>query len=299
VSGLPAVPVPWRRALGLVAGLAVVLGGAGDSVGPIDTARAPTVAVALADAPHAAPATTIGGPAPVAPPDAATAVPAAPAGLPTIGYGPAPAGFPADPQPASTVPLTTGAHPTRPVAAYDAPGGRALAYLAPSISGVPLTVPVVMRRQDWTAVLLPSANRRLAWLPPGGWASVSLPDQIVVDRGTNLVTWYHGGTVAGRWTAALGSVRTPTPLGRSFVLGRTPPSGRVYAGVDVLVLGSIPDDPSAVPTGLRGAHIGIHAWYDPSVFGRDVSNGCIRMPRAAQQVLVGHVVAGTEVVVLD
>jgi L,D-transpeptidase catalytic domain len=198
----------------------------------------------------------------------------------------------------STAPLTEGVRPTGLLAAYDAPGGRALAYLGPTVGGVPLTVPVVGRRDGWTAVLLPSANRRLAWLPPTGWTSTRLTDQVVVNRGTHEVSWYRNGALAGRWTAALGNGRTPTPLGRTFILGRTRSGGRVYAGVDILALGAIPDNPYAVPTGLRGAHIGIHAWYDPAAFGRSVSNGCIRMPRAAQQELVGSLAAGTEVVVL-
>jgi lipoprotein-anchoring transpeptidase ErfK/SrfK len=54
-----------------------------------------------------------------------------------------------------------------------------------------------------------------------------------------------------------------------------------------------------VAPGLRDAHTGIHAWYRPSVFGRSVSNGCIRMPRAAQETLLNHIAPGTTLVVRD
>ena len=56
--------------------------------------------------------------------------------------------------------------------------------------------------------------------------------------------------------------------------------------------------------GLRdraGLDAAIAAQHDPrsSVFGRSISNGCIRMPKAAQKDLLAHIHAGTPVVVID
>jgi hypothetical protein len=50
-----------------------------------------------------------------------------------------------------------------------APGGRPRAWLPRSISGLPITVPIVERRPGWVAVLLPSINRRVGWLTTAGW----------------------------------------------------------------------------------------------------------------------------------
>lgn len=235
------------------------------------------------------------------PPPAAPAPPpqAAPVGLPVIGYSAAPAGFPPDPEPLSTVPLTEAAQPIEKIVAYDAPGGKPRAYLAPTISGVPLIMPIVARQAGWVAVLLPSANRAIAWITTQGWATVALRDQLVVRRGTHQLVWYRDGAPYQTWTVALGSRRTPTPLGRTFVLGRSRAAGEGYAGVDVLALGNLPDDPSKVATGLKGAHIGIHAWYRSDVFGKSISNGCIRLPKAAQEMLLSQIGAGSEVVVTD
>ena len=98
-----------------------------------------------------------------------TTTPASPAAnLRVIDYTRAPTGFPADPEPASTAQLTEGAHPTKKIVAYDAPGGQPRAYLAPTINGVQLTMPIVERSSGWIAVLLPSANRTIAWLAPAG-----------------------------------------------------------------------------------------------------------------------------------
>jgi lipoprotein-anchoring transpeptidase ErfK/SrfK len=245
-------------------------------------------------------ASTSPSPSPSASPTpSAIPVPPAPARLPVLDYFKRPSkGFPADAEPASTTPLTRALRPTQKLAVYDAPGGKALAYAAPTISGVPLVMPIVAQTQGWRSVLLPSVNRTVGWVPPTGWTGVELHDQIVVHLKTHQVVWLRDGQVRRTWTAALGTSRTPTPRGRTFVLARTPGHGRVYAGVDILALGGVPDHPEAVAAGLSDAHTGIHAWYDSSVFGKNVSNGCIRLPKAAQRQLVA-VAPGTEVLVTD
>ena len=82
------------------------------------------------------------------------------------------------------------------------------------------------------------------------------PDRVLALA---AVSWYRDGRLVHTWTVGLGIARTPDALGRTYVIARTTLPGRVYAGVDVLTLGAIPDDPSVVPVGLRGAYIGIHA----------------------------------------
>ncbi|MFI7212791.1 L,D-transpeptidase family protein [Micromonospora maritima] len=262
-------------------------------VGRALTATAPT-APTVAAPPTTPPASASPSPRESVPPAAP-----APADLPVVTYDPAPPGFPADPAPADIGPLSEGLRPDRNVAAYDAPGERPLAFLAPTISGVRLTVPIVERRAGWTAVLLPSANRTVAWLPSGGWTTVALRDQIVVERRTHRLTWNRDGRAVRSWPVSLGMSGQLTPLGRTFVLGRTPPPQDVYGGVDIFALGAIPDDPDAVPTGLRGAHIGLHSWYNDDTLGRNVTNGCIRLTRSAQRQLLAELEPGTSLVVVD
>lgn len=225
--------------------------------------------------------------------------PAPPSGLPVIDYGPAPRGFPADPDPLSTTRLSEGLHPITRVAAYDAPGGRPKAFVAPTISGVRLTMPIVERRAGWAAVLLPSVNRTIGWLPPGGWETERLRDLIVVVRGTHKLVWLRDDAVVRSWSVTLGTSATPTPLGRTFVLGRSSLPGAVYADTDVFALGSVPDQPDAIPAGLRGAHIGLHTWYHDRALGENDSDGCIRLTRSGQRQLLAELVPGTEVVVVD
>lgn len=254
-------------------------------VGPRAAASPPTDPPAGVTAPTRAPA----------PPPAA----AAPADLPVIDYWSVPAGFPADPGSRSTGAVTESLHPAGPLAAYDAPGGRPRAFLPATIGGVPVIVPIVARRTGWVAVLLPSVNRRTAWLPARGWSGRPLRDQLVVRRRTHRLTWFRDGVRRQSWTVSVGAASTPTPLGRTFVLGTTTPKGAVYAGLDALVLGSVPDERRSVAAGLRGAHTGIHSWYRADAFGRSVSNGCIRVPRAAQRTLLKNIASGTTVIVTD
>ncbi|MEV4498448.1 L,D-transpeptidase [Micromonospora arborensis] len=223
----------------------------------------------------------------------------APAGLPVVDYDPAPGGFPVDPASMDTTPLAEGAHPKKRIAAYDAPGGRPRAFIEPTISGVDLTMPIADRRAGWTAVLLPSANRRLAWLPPGGFDTVPLRDQIVVERKVHRLTWYRAGKAVRSWEVSLGQSGQDTPLGRTFILGRTPPPEEVYGGVDVYALGAVPDDPESVPDSLRGAHIGVHTWHNDDDLGENTTNGCIRLTRSGQRELLAEVRPGSSVVVVD
>lgn len=260
-----------------------------DVPGPRRTADGP-----LTDPDHPTPQATA---TPTAEPTLAAEPPRA--DLPVVDYGPAPPGFPRDPAPMSAVRLGEGLRPIRQVAAYDAPGGRPRAFLAPTISGVEVTMPIVDRRAGWAAVLLPSANRTIAWIPPGPWTTSVLRDLVVVVRRTHRLHWYRDDRLVRSWPVTLGEPATPTPLGRTFILGRSTLPGRVYADTEVFALGAVPDDPDSVPAALRGAHIGLHTWHHDNELGRNTTNGCIRLTRKGQELLLAEVRPGTEVLVLD
>ncbi|PZF91624.1 L,D-transpeptidase [Micromonospora deserti] len=285
----------WLAAVGVPVLLAAA-GVTGWALTPDPTPAPVNQADQAAVAPSELPEPTTAAPTPE---EAVPVAAPAPDHLPVVDYDAAPAGFPADPDPMDTTPLTEGLHPTRRIAAYTAPGGKPVAFLEPTIRGVELTMPIAQRRAGWTAVLLPSANRRLAWLPPGGFTTVPLRDQIVVERRAHRLTWYRAGRAVRSWEVSLGQRGQETPLGRTFILGRTPPPESVYGGVDIFALGAVPDDPDSVPAGLRGAHIGLHSWYHDGELGENTTNGCIRLTRSGQRELLAKVRTGTEVVVVD
>ena len=246
------------------------------------------------------PTTSAPAPSPSPTPEPVPPAAPAPANLPVVDYGPAPRGFPADSTPAATEHLAKGLHPTSKTAGYDAPGGKPIAFLTPTIKGVTVTMPIVERKVGWTAVLLPSANRTVAWVPPSNsWQEIDLHDQLIVVRKTHKLIWLRDGNLVQSWPVSLGLPKSPTPLGRTFVLGRSTLRGRVYGGLDVLALGGVPDNPNSVPTGLRGAHIGIHTWYHDRELNKNTTDGCVRLTRSGHQRLLGEIAPGTSVVVID
>jgi hypothetical protein len=247
--------------------------------------------VAPIAAPSVAPSTSA--------PPAELTLRAAPQDLPVISYYHVPGGFPADQASSSPTPLTEGVRPKDKLAVYDAPGGTPKAFLPAAISGVDVTVPVVGRDRGWTAVLLPSVDRTIGWLAPGhGFSTSALHDQLVLKRADHELTWLRDGVPKGSWTVATGAKQTPTPLGRTFVLGRTATAGAEYAGLDALVLGAVPEQKEALAPGLRDGHTAIHSWYHSSAFGHSVSNGCIRVPTNGQKLLLSEIPAGTPVNVM-
>jgi lipoprotein-anchoring transpeptidase ErfK/SrfK len=240
----------------------------------------------------------VGGSGPSATDAGAEPVPVAvtaPNGLPKIDYFAVPEGFPEDPDASSVARIPEALHPERKLAVYDSPGGKPRAFLPRRISGLDVVVPIVEKRAGWVAVLLPSIDRRVGWLPGTGWSPRAIRDQLVVDLKAHRLTWLRDGRAQQSWIVAIGAAATPTPHGRTFVLGRTGTHGSVYAGLDALVLGAVPEKRHNLAPGLRDGHTGIHAWSHPGAFGRSISNGCIRMPPAAQRTLLHHLGAGATV----
>jgi lipoprotein-anchoring transpeptidase ErfK/SrfK len=286
------VPETRRIAsLGALIAVTGVLAGVTWQVGTPDTRFAPVAFAPAVPVVAVPPATKGPPPAPPTPLPAAKA----PKDLPVIDYRHSTTGLPADPEPASTVAVTSALHPTADLAVYDAPGGTPRAVLPSEISGLRVTVPIIDRRPGWVAVLVPSVNRRVGWLTDQGWTAQRLHDQLLVRLSTHELIWLRDGKRRASWTVATGSARTPTPLGRTFVMGPTPTSGSIYAGEDALVLGAVPENREALSAGLRDGHTAIHAWYRSAAFGNSVSNGCVRIPKSAQRILLQNIPDGTAV----
>ncbi|SDT44706.1 L,D-transpeptidase [Actinoplanes derwentensis] len=285
MSTIRSRPYLWIMAVvALVAGLGVTVllnRGAGETSRPAaiaDPGTPPATAAPTSEAPVAA-------------------AKAPPADLPVVAYAKGPRGLPDDPAPESVVPITEAMRPATKTALYDAPGGEPLAFLPPRISGLATVVPIVARANGWAAVLVPATNRKVGWVPTAGWQAETLRDQLMVDLSERSLIWLRAGEEQARWSVAIGTKRTPTPLGRTYVMGITGTSGAAFAGLDALVLGSVPEDPEKMAASLQKAHTGIHAWSNSAVFGRNVSNGCVRMPPKAQRKLLDQVAPGTPVVV--
>jgi lipoprotein-anchoring transpeptidase ErfK/SrfK len=219
-------------------------------------------------------------------------------------------GAPRDPDP-SAVPSGELLSPDTTVPVYAAPGGPPIAALpAQQPDGNhhavgPSTVPVIASTPGWAQVLLPSRpNGSTGWLATSDphIRPTTSPYLIRIDRARFQLTLLRSGTPIGQWTVAVGVLapvggvtQSVTPAGRTSVIADIRVENPTYSPV-ILPLGT--HSPIYDSYGGGPATVGLHTWTpDPTVYGRPVSHGCIRVPPAALQVLSTTVPIGTPVLI--
>lgn len=161
---------------------------------------------------------------------------------------------------------------------FDAPGGRAFAKVPPK-QFQETWLPVIDRRGGWVQVLLPSRpNGSTGWLREAGVETRRSPYEVRVHLGSRTLELFYDGGQVGTWTVAIGEPATPTPTGRTFVLGSVVDDAQSFSPV-ILPLGSHSDTLDTYGGGP--GTVALHGWPDASVFGSAVSHGCIRVPADA------------------
>lgn len=203
-------------------------------------------------------------------------------------------------KPASTTPTS--------YAVADAAGPEVHLYEAPNVpladrptmanptwEGLPVVFLVLGRRGGWLHVQVSARpNGTTAWVSADEVTLRTVPNHIVVEVGARRVTVYHGDEALMRATVAVGTDRTPTPLGRFFVDGvvDVPYDTGPYGAFQVSVSGF-----SDVLQTFGGGvgQIALHGTNHPELLGQAVSNGCVRMDNAAITELVGLAPLGTPV----
>ena len=199
---------------------------------------------------------------------------------------------PEDPRP-NRVPKGTVVHPKRMTALYDAPSGKPFGRIGPDQFG-DTWLPVITRNRDWVQVLLPSRpNGSTGWLKASGLEEAHSPFLVKVHLGQRTLELFEDSEHVGTWSVAIGAPDTPTPTGRTFVLGQITDRNQPFSPV-ILPLGNH----SATLDSYGGGPgtVAIHGWTDASVFGQAVSHGCIRVPDDALA-LLRTVPLGTPVLV--
>ena len=184
-------------------------------------------------------------------------------------------------------------HPTRTVPVFTSPTGRAFAKVAPTQLG-DTWLPVVDRRPGWVEVLLPSRpNGSSGWMRTEGLRQARTPYLIRVHVGSRRLELWEHGSLVGSWTVAVGAPATPTPTGRTFLLGSIVDDQASYSPV-ILPLGTHSNTLDSYGGGP--GTVALHGWPDPSVFGQAASHGCVRVPADALQQLT-RVPLGTLVLI--
>jgi lipoprotein-anchoring transpeptidase ErfK/SrfK len=209
--------------------------------------------------------------------------------------------IPAAPRDSDPFAITDGTvlHPLTAQVVYLEPGEKPVGVLPATELGSPTWVPVVQGIPGWAQVLLPSRpDRSAGWIFTDGSAASQVeirvsPYLIRIEVGARQLSVYDDGALLGTWTVAVGAPATPTPTGRTFLLALLAPSPVTYSPL-ILPLGTHSNTFSTFGGGP--GTVGLHGWPSPSVFGHAVSNGCVRVPAAALQVL-SHIPLGTLVMI--
>jgi lipoprotein-anchoring transpeptidase ErfK/SrfK len=287
----PAADSARRRPSRLVAAVAVlVVGMAATVTGMISVAEGPTVAAGPA---------ALGGAVDPARTAVVAAVPVTDAELAALPeattFGALP-DAPVDQDPAG-MPSGTVLHPSATIPVYLAPGERPLAALPATQLGSDTWLPVIDERPGWARVLLPTRPGQST-----GWVSTEdprvttarTPFRIVVDRATFTLTLHQDDREVGRWSVGIGKPDAITPAGRTFLLASIRETRPTFSDI-VLPLGTH----SRTHTTFGGGPgtVGIHTWPTDDVYGQASSDGCIRVPRDALDILSTRVPIGTPVLI--
>ena len=185
--------------------------------------------------------------------------------------------------------------PLRVLPVFDAPDGRSFAKMPVQQFG-DTWLPVIAQRAGWVRVLLPSRpNGATGWLRESGVEVRTSPYLVRVHLGSRTLDINYEGASIGTWPVAVGEPATPTPTGRTFLLGSVIDDAQSYSPI-ILPLGSHSDTLDTYGGGP--GTVALHGWPDTSVFGSAVSHGCIRVPADALDRLT-QVPLGTLVIVDD
>jgi hypothetical protein len=175
---------------------------------------------------------------------------------------------------------TTGlvVHPRAETALYSAPDADAFGKIGPTQFG-PTWLPVVEQTDGWVRVLLPSKpNRSTGWLLDEDLDRATSPYLIRVHTSSRTLELFLNNKSLGTWKAGVGAKKTPTPPGRTFLLGSIVDQTRSASPI-VLPLGA--HSPTLDTFGGGPGTVAIHGWPNPRVFGAAISAGCVRVPKAA------------------
>jgi L,D-transpeptidase catalytic domain len=182
-------------------------------------------------------------------------------------------------------------------------GGRVLARVRrldlnrfPTVLGVlgvrtgPACRPVAYRVQAPV-----TRNRRAGWIDARAVRLFAVGARIDVDLSARRLVAYRDGAPVLRARVAVGSPRTPTPVGRFFVnelwLLRDPRGPFGYAALGISAHSEVLHDwPQHGPIALHGTN-------EPGLIGRAVSNGCVRLANADVRRLLRLTPVGTPVTI--
>jgi hypothetical protein len=151
-----------------------------------------------------------------------------------------------------------------------------------------------VRGKRWIEVSYPQRpNGRLAWVEAAYLDSKPVYKKIVIDISTRRLSLYEKNHLLFQTKVAVGTSSNPTPTGKFYVQSRFRPTNSF--------LGAFAFETSAYSPTLSewpgGGLIGIHGTSLPSLLGKAVSHGCLRVSNRAASYLETKVPVGTQVII--
>jgi lipoprotein-anchoring transpeptidase ErfK/SrfK len=186
------------------------------------------------------------------------------------------------------------------VAVFDAPGAASPSSMLshPTHEGIDRVFSVLEHRGDWLRVLLNvRPNSSTGWIRASEVRLHDTPLRIVVDRAAHQLTLLQGHDVVFSAPVAIGTARTPTPIGTFYVDAIVPTNPNSVWGAFQL---SVSGFSEVHKTFMGGSgQIAIHGTNRPGLIGQNVSNGCVRMRNADITEVANRIVLGTPVDIVN
>jgi hypothetical protein len=146
----------------------------------------------------------------------------------------------------------------------------------------------------WYEALLPvRPNGTTGFISSTSLELLRTPYRLKVDRARFTLELWKGCRLEEAFRIGIGTGRTPTPVGRFYLVALLkPPTQDTIYGTYAYGLSAFSD---RLPDWEGGGVIGLHGTNDPSSIGRQSSHGCIRMSNADIRRLVRVLPLGTPI----
>lgn len=148
----------------------------------------------------------------------------------------------------------------------------------------------------WYKITVPGRpNGRTGWVRAKQVSIRLIPWQVVVFRDSRVMQLWKQKQLVYSSKVAVGAPGMETPLGLYYVTVRFKPVTEPFLGAfafETSAYSKLSDWPG-------GGVVGLHGWNDPSVLGKAVSHGCIRVSNQTASFLRDHIPLGTPIRVVS
>ena len=147
----------------------------------------------------------------------------------------------------------------------------------------------------WYKITVPGRpNGRTGWVPAKQVSIRPVPWQVVVFRGSRVIQLWKNDELVYTNKVAVGAPGMETPIGPYYVTVRFKPVTEPFLGTFAFETSAY----SKLSEWPGGGVVGLHGWNDPSVLGKAVSHGCIRLSNKTASFLRDRIPVGTPIRVL-